>query len=83
MFFIVPGLMLFAAGGALVAWSWVDRERGGSDLHLLGEIGMLLGVLMCSMGIMALQAKRYFEELFHLGTSILREVREHNHRPDA
>jgi hypothetical protein len=28
-----------------------------------------------SLGTIALQSKRYFEELFHLGTSVLRHVK--------
>ena len=76
MFFILPGLLLGATGTGLIVWSWADRAAGGADLHVAGEIGLVLGAGLCSIGIMALQAKRYFEELFHLGTSILRELRE-------
>ena len=80
MFFIVPGLVLALAGAGLVTWAWLDGATGGDDAHVAGIVGVLMGALLCSIGIMALQAKRYFEELFHLGTSILREVREHSDR---
>lgn len=75
MFFIVPGLLLALAGVGLFVAEWATAGDG-RELHLAAEIFLALAVLMCSIGIMALQAKRYFEELFHLGTSILRELRE-------
>ncbi len=80
MFFIVPGLAVAVAGAALVLWSWADGGSGG-DAQVAGTVGLLMGGLLCSIGISALQAKRYFEELFHLGTAILREVREHLRPP--
>jgi glycosyltransferase involved in cell wall biosynthesis len=38
-------------------------------------ISLLLSVQLLSLGIIATQSKRYFEELFHLGTSIFRSVK--------
>ena len=38
-------------------------------------ISLLLSVQLLSLGIVATQSKRYFEELFHLGTSILQRVK--------
>jgi hypothetical protein len=38
-------------------------------------------IMLLSVGLLALQAKRYFEELFHLGTRILREVRGESPMP--
>jgi glycosyltransferase involved in cell wall biosynthesis len=38
-------------------------------------ISLLLSIQLLSLGIIATQSKRYFEELFHLGTSILRKVK--------
>ena len=38
-------------------------------------------IVLLSVGMLALQAKRYFEELFHLGTRILREVRGESPMP--
>ncbi len=81
MFFIVPGLVLALVGAGLIAAAWADGASGGDDAHVAGIVGVLMGGLLCSIGISALQAKRYFEELFHLGTAILREVREHLRPP--
>jgi len=36
----------------------------------------ILAAILFGMGVLSAQAKRYFEELFHLGTSILRSQRE-------
>jgi len=37
---------------------------------IIGSIAIMLGIQLFSLGILALQSKRYFEELFHLGTTI-------------
>lgn len=42
---------------------------------LVGGISMLLAVQLLSLGILAAQSKTYFEESFHLGTTLLREAR--------
>ena len=40
-----------------------------------GFLGLLDGAAqLLALGIMSLQAKRYFEELFHLGSSIFRRL---------
>lgn len=38
---------------------------------LVGGIALLVAIQLVSLGIMSAQQKRYFEELFHLGTSVL------------
>ena len=37
---------------------------------LVGGFAMVLALQLLSLGILAMQSKRYFEEVFHLGTSI-------------
>lgn len=37
---------------------------------IIGGISLMVGIQLISLGILALQNKRYFEEIFHLGTSI-------------
>jgi glycosyltransferase involved in cell wall biosynthesis len=78
MFFIIPGLVLLALGLAGIFWT---LGRGGEgdplrDWHVVSEAALAVSALMLFLGIITLQAKRYFEELFHLGTSILREMRD-------
>jgi glycosyltransferase involved in cell wall biosynthesis len=71
MFFIIPGLVIGVLGIAGLVWN-----VSGGDLHVVAEALLIVSAVMLFLGILTLQAKRYFEELFHLGTSILREIRE-------
>ena len=45
---------------------------------LIGGIMLMLAIQLVSLGVLALQNKKYFEELFHLGTSIYKFDREHS-----
>lgn len=47
----------------------------GPHAFVVGGISLVLAVQLMSLGILASQSKRYFEELFHLGTSVYREQR--------
>jgi glycosyltransferase involved in cell wall biosynthesis len=42
----------------------------------VGLMSLTLAVQFISLGILALQSKRYFEEIFHLGTTIYRSTRD-------
>jgi glycosyltransferase involved in cell wall biosynthesis len=42
---------------------------------IVGGISLLLAIQLISLGIMSAQQKRYFEEIFHLGTTILGRTR--------
>jgi glycosyltransferase involved in cell wall biosynthesis len=48
---------------------------------IVGGITMLLSVQILSLGFLSLQSKRYYEELFHINSSILRQ--KNNHVNDA
>jgi len=78
MFFIIPGLVLGALGVAGIAWTWGADSAADPlrEWHLAADGALVVSAIMLFLGILTLQAKRYFEELFHLGTSILREIRE-------
>jgi glycosyltransferase involved in cell wall biosynthesis len=43
---------------------------------IVGLLTDMLAIQLLSLGILALQSKSYFEEVFHLGSSIYRRVRE-------
>ena len=43
----------------------------------VGGISLIVAIQLISLGLLALQSKRYFEEMFHLGTTIYRCEREH------
>ncbi|GBC60934.1 glycosyl transferase family 2 [Desulfonema ishimotonii] len=42
---------------------------------IIGGISLIVSIQLINLGIMSLQNKRYFEEIFHLGTAIYSEVR--------
>jgi glycosyltransferase involved in cell wall biosynthesis len=50
----------------------------GPHAFIVGGISLLLSVQLLSLGILASQSKRYFEEMFHLATSIFREQKRAN-----
>jgi hypothetical protein len=41
---------------------------------VIGGVSLILAVQLISLGILASQNKRYFEEVFHLGTALYRTV---------
>jgi glycosyltransferase involved in cell wall biosynthesis len=43
---------------------------------IVGLLTLMLAIQLISLGILALQSKSYFEEIFHLGASIYRFARE-------
>lgn len=43
---------------------------------IVGGVSLMVAIQLISLGIMALQSKRYFEELFHLATTIYKYNRE-------
>jgi len=45
---------------------------------IIGGFTLMLGIQLVSLGILALQNKRYFEDLFHLSTMIQRNNQENN-----
>lgn len=43
---------------------------------IVGGMSMMLAIQLISLGILSLQSKSYFEEIFHLGSTIYRWTRE-------
>ena len=43
---------------------------------VIGLLALMLAVQLISLGVLALQSKSYFEELFHLGSTIYRSKNE-------
>lgn len=48
--------------------------RHSPQSFLVAMFAFIVGTQLVCLGILALQSKRYFEEIFHLGSSILRRV---------
>jgi hypothetical protein len=51
-----------------VAAAYADRPHA----FIIGGIAFIVAFQFLSLGFIAVQNKRYFEELFHLGTAISR-----------
>ncbi len=43
---------------------------------IVGGLSLMLAIQLLSLGLLALQNKKYFEDLFHLGSSIYQNIRE-------
>ena len=43
---------------------------------IVGLLSLMLAMQLIGMAMLSLQNKRYFDELFHLGSTLLRERRE-------
>lgn len=53
-----------------LAVSEVYRQRPYS--FVVGGVSLIVSIQIMGMGFLSLQKKRYFDELFHLNTSILK-----------
>ena len=56
------------------AVSIVFKQRAYS--FIVGGISLIVSLQFLSIGFLSLQSKRYFEELFHINTSILKHTRD-------
>jgi hypothetical protein len=43
---------------------------------IIAGVSIIVAIQLMSLGILALQNKRYFEELFHLGSSVYKDSRD-------
>ncbi len=43
--------------------------------YIVGLLSLMLSIQLLGLGILALQSKRYYEEMFHLSSAILRQGR--------
>lgn len=57
-----------------LAVSEVYRQRPYS--FVVGGITLIISIQLLGLGFLSLQKKRYFDELFHLNSAILRETKE-------
>jgi glycosyltransferase involved in cell wall biosynthesis len=84
---IILGFAFYTLGWALFhtfdAWFDPDIETFSAAVgvafnesphsFIVGGVALLVAIQLISLGIISMQNKRYFEELFHLGTSVYRE----------
>ena len=53
-----------------------DAYSGYPHTFIVGLLSLMVAIQLISLGIVSLQSKTYFEEIFHLGSSIKRGQRE-------
>lgn len=58
------------------SYSLATQFQKNPQSFLVGGITFLASVQFMSLGFLSLQSKRYFEEIFHLGTSIKKQKKE-------
>ena len=54
--------------------------RQAPHAFIVGGISLMVALQLISLGILALQSKRYFEELFHLTSTIYRHNKEEHEK---
>jgi glycosyltransferase involved in cell wall biosynthesis len=52
-----------------------EAFRQSPHSFIVGGVALLVGIQLISLGLLALQKKRYFDELFHLSSSIYRNTK--------
>jgi glycosyltransferase involved in cell wall biosynthesis len=84
MFFLVPGLAALALFAWCALWMLIDiiADRGLSSAwnaspatFIIGGLSLLAAVQLLGCGLISLQNKCYFEQMFHLGTTNYRTSR--------
>ena len=67
------------SSGASLDYRFSEAVAAAFDLSphsfIVGGIGLMIAIQLISLGTLALQNKKYFEEMFHLGSSIYRVTR--------
>jgi glycosyltransferase involved in cell wall biosynthesis len=56
------------------SYSLLLQFQQNPQTFLIGGISFLAAIQFLSLGFLSLQSKRYFEELFHLGTSLKKNI---------
>jgi glycosyltransferase involved in cell wall biosynthesis len=64
------------SSGHLLSAAVAEAFRLSPHSFLVGGFTVMLAFQLVSLGVLALQNKRYFEEMFHLGTTIYKFNRE-------
>jgi glycosyltransferase involved in cell wall biosynthesis len=84
MFFLVPGVTALAIFAWCALWMLIDIvvDRGitsawsaSPGTFITGGLSLLAAVQLLSCGLVSLQNKCYFEQMFHLGTTTYRTSR--------
>lgn len=63
---------LFERASAAVSAAYAQSPH----TFLIGILSLMLAIQLISLGILSLQSKSYFEEIFHLASAVYRSTRE-------
>ena len=58
------------------SWAVAAAYNERTHAFVIGGMLLMLAIQLISLGILALQSKSYFEEIFHLGTTVYRYLQE-------
>jgi len=61
---------------ARASWAVAAAYNERTHAFVIGGMLLMLAIQLISLGILALQSKSYFEEIFHLGTTVYRYLQE-------
>lgn len=64
---------LISGGESPFSYSVFLQFKSHPQSFIIGGIALIASIQFLSLGFLSLQSKRYFEELFHLGTSLKKE----------
>jgi glycosyltransferase involved in cell wall biosynthesis len=56
--------------------AFANAYRQFPHTFIVGFLSAMLSIQLVGLGLLALQSKKYFEELFHLGSTRLRDIRQ-------
>jgi hypothetical protein len=62
-----------AGTGGTFSQNLAQQFKQNPQSFLVGGITFIIAIQFLSLGFLSLQSKRYFEELFHLGTTTLKK----------
>lgn len=72
-----PDLTLLAGKAPSFSHSLALQFQNSPHTFLVGGITFIISIQFLSVGFLSLQSKRYFEELFHLGSALKKQKRLH------
>jgi len=73
---------LAALGDRDVTSAVAAAFRQAPHVFFLGGIALMLALQFLSLGILAMQSKSYFDEIFYLTSAVYKELREHERGSD-
>jgi glycosyltransferase involved in cell wall biosynthesis len=77
------GLSQYGSFGVRVSAAVAAAFSQAPHTFIIGGMTLMLSIQLISLGILALQGKSYFEEIFHLGTTIYKATQDQTTREET